>query len=72
MFPFARPVSEVDMTTPTPAGGHHERVLRDDREERLQIKRNRPWRIRPISPSHEFQIPIHERITESCACKGAY
>jgi len=41
------------------------RVLADHREERLQIERNRPHRVRPRPPSHELQIAIHQRITKA-------
>jgi hypothetical protein len=43
---------------------HRHRLLRHDREERLQIERHRPQRVRPSPPSHKLQIPIHQRITE--------
>ena len=36
--------------------GHLDRVLVDDREERLQIERHRPQRVRPSPARHELQI----------------
>jgi hypothetical protein len=41
-----------------------ERFVGHDHEERLQIKRNRPKRVRPSPPSDELQIPVDQRMTE--------
>ena len=40
------------------------RVLPDNGEERLQIERNRPKRVRPSPARNELQIPIDQRMTE--------
>jgi hypothetical protein len=40
------------------------RILRDHREEHLQIERHRPQRVRPRPASDELQIPVNERITK--------
>ena len=41
---------------------HLHRVLRHHREERLQIERHRPQRVRPTPTSDELQIAIHQRM----------
>ena len=40
------------------------RCLVDHREERLQVVRDRPQRVRPAPPANELEIPIHDRITQ--------
>jgi hypothetical protein len=44
--------------------GDISRVLPGDGEERLQIERNRPKRVRPSPARDELQIPVDQRITE--------
>ena len=44
--------------------GDLDRILRHDREERLQIERHRPQRVRPSTTGDELQIAIHQRITQ--------
>ena len=43
---------------------HLDRILADHREERLQIERHRPQRVRPRPTRDELQITIHQRITQ--------
>jgi hypothetical protein len=40
------------------------RVPGDHAEERLQVERHRPQRVRPRAPRHELQVTIHEPVTQ--------
>ena len=43
---------------------HGDRVLVDDREERLQVEGDRPQRVRPRPSGHELEIGVDQRITQ--------
>jgi hypothetical protein len=43
---------------------HLDGVLADHHEERLQIERHRPQRVRPSATRHELEIAINQRITQ--------
>jgi hypothetical protein len=45
-------------------GDDLDRVLVDDREERLQIMGDRPQRVRPRPTGHERQVRINQRVTQ--------
>jgi hypothetical protein len=44
--------------------GDLDRVLADNREERLQVERDRPQRVRPTPARHELQIPVCQPLTQ--------
>ena len=59
--PHHRPVTTLVGQELEHVGGPYlERVLRDDREGRLQIERDRAQRVRPSAPGHELQIAIQQ------------
>ena len=44
--------------------GDLDRVLADHREERLQVERDRPQRVRTAPARHELQIPVCQPLTQ--------
>jgi hypothetical protein len=45
--------------------GDLDRVLPGHLEERLQIKGDRPQRVRPAPARHELQIPVHQPLAQA-------